>query len=296
MVAERSGQIGARTSEPNKPVRRCVSCHSAGPADLPSTLVRVRWRRSERWVASPERALRSSPVPPRSGRTRRDGLHARGRVPGLAVGDDARRHPGAHRRAHRGARPPGRQLTVPGCTRMTVQNVAGPAPALRDPMIRRLAVPSGDRRTWVDVPFANLGGYLLAKAAAVLGRRADRDPYDLAFVVQRNTAGPLAVPHVQRAAPPPGREQAFEGAYGPRSPSSSTQTDTPPARPSSSCSTRSCGRCGCRDELATPEPHRPTAEDALRLSRALRTCTSMRCTRRPTLDCSATARSRHAAP
>ncbi|MCC2314151.1 hypothetical protein [Cellulomonas xiejunii] len=106
----------------------------------------------------------------------------------------------------------GQQLTVPGCTRMTVQNVAGPAPALRDPVIRRLAVPSGDLTTWVDVPFANLGGYLLAKAAAVLGRRADRDPYDLAFVVQHNTAGgPRAAARAARAALPAGREQEFDG-------------------------------------------------------------------------------------
>ncbi|MBD7920133.1 hypothetical protein H9657_17815 [Cellulomonas sp. Sa3CUA2] len=107
----------------------------------------------------------------------------------------------------------GQQLAVPGCTRMTVQNVAGPAPALRDPVIRRLPVRSGDDLTaWVDVPFANLGGYLLAKAAAVLGRRADRDPYDLAFVVQHNTAGgPRAAGRAARAALPPGREQEFEG-------------------------------------------------------------------------------------
>ena len=66
--------------------------------------------------------------------------------------------------------------------------------------------------TWVDVPFANLGGYLLAKAAAVLGRRADRDPYDLAFVIRHNTeGGPRAAARAARAALPAGREQEFEG-------------------------------------------------------------------------------------
>lgn len=106
----------------------------------------------------------------------------------------------------------GQQLAVPGCSRMTVMNVAGPAPALRNPVVRTLAVASDDHTTWVDVPFANLGGYLLAKAAAVLGRRADRDPYDLAFVLQHNTAGgPRAAAHAAREALPVGREQEFDG-------------------------------------------------------------------------------------
>lgn len=60
------------------------------------------------------------------------------------------------------------------------------------------------------MPFANLGGYLLAKAAAVCGRLADRDPYDLAFVVQHNSAGgPRAAARAARAALPPGREHEF---------------------------------------------------------------------------------------
>ncbi|GIG41913.1 hypothetical protein [Cellulomonas phragmiteti] len=124
----------------------------------------------------------------------------------------------------------GQQLAVPGCTRMTVMNVAGPAPALQDPVIRRVAVTSGDDPpTWVDVPFANLGAYLLAKAAAVLGRQADRDPYDLAFVVRHNSAGgPRAAARAARAALPAGREKEFDGVLRAALRSSPIPTDAPP--------------------------------------------------------------------
>ncbi|UZN03036.1 hypothetical protein [Cellulomonas sp. S1-8] len=112
----------------------------------------------------------------------------------------------------------GQQLALPGCDRTTVMNVAGPGPALRDPVLRRLPVAPSDadvRDTpFVDVPFANLGGYLLAKSAAVLGRTADRDPYDLAFVVAHNSAGgPQAAARAAHAALPPRRDREFSAGF-----------------------------------------------------------------------------------
>jgi len=112
----------------------------------------------------------------------------------------------------------GQQLALPGCERATVMNVTGPAPAFRDPIVRRLAfdAPAGTTPagTPAEVQFANLGGYLLAKSAAVIGRRADRDPYDLTFVIAHNSAGgPLAAARAAHTALPPCREREFIAGF-----------------------------------------------------------------------------------
>jgi len=110
----------------------------------------------------------------------------------------------------------GQQLALPGCTRATVMNVAGPSPALRAPVVRRLPVdlPEEVTPSEVDVQFANLGAYLLAKSAAVIGRREDRDPYDLGFVVVHNHAGgALAAARAAYAELPAGRELEFAAGF-----------------------------------------------------------------------------------
>ncbi|GAA4623042.1 hypothetical protein [Cellulomonas oligotrophica] len=93
---------------------------------------------------------------------------------------------------------PGRQIALPGCDALTAMNVAGPGGVGDDRVRRDLPVSpedraavglTGDDPSTVTVPFAGLGGYLLTKSAALLGRSAAKDVYDLAFVLLHSTAG-----------------------------------------------------------------------------------------------------------
>lgn len=121
----------------------------------------------------------------------------------------------------------GQQIAVPGCDRMAVMNVAGPGAALGSRVMRPIPLTDEGAPT-VDAPFADLGGYLLAKAAAVLGRRQDRDPYDLAFVLLHNTAGgPVAGARAALAALPAGREREYLAGFR----AALTQLADPAGRP-----------------------------------------------------------------
>jgi hypothetical protein len=63
------------------------------------------------------------------------------------------------------------------------------------PVLRQLQVPSAVRSEYPDAPdavtlrFANLGGYLLAKAAAAQARMLSKDKYDLMYVTLYNDHG-----------------------------------------------------------------------------------------------------------
>lgn len=91
---------------------------------------------------------------------------------------------------------PGQPIHLPGATRATAQNLAGPAHALNNAVERDLEVPDSLTTIFPDAPrtvrlrFANLGGYLLAKAAALESRNKDKDAYDLMFVLLYNDGGP----------------------------------------------------------------------------------------------------------
>lgn len=73
--------------------------------------------------------------------------------------------------------------------------LAGPAAALFAPVLRHLPVSSAVRSDIPDAPdtvalrFANLGGYLLAKAAAANARMLAKDKYDLMYVTLYNDRG-----------------------------------------------------------------------------------------------------------
>lgn len=98
---------------------------------------------------------------------------------------------------------PGQEITLPGAPSVAAQNVAGPAPALTDVVMRELALPGSTPSSQVNVRFAGLGGYVLAKAAAAHHRGEPRDYYDLAYVLIYNTAGgPEAVARAAVAALP----------------------------------------------------------------------------------------------
>lgn len=91
---------------------------------------------------------------------------------------------------------PGQAIALPGATNAATKNFAGPAPALIAPITREITVPPAEREATPDAPsrvalhFANLGGYLLAKAAAARSRGLEKDLYDLLFVTLYNSGGP----------------------------------------------------------------------------------------------------------
>ncbi|OIH95130.1 hypothetical protein [Curtobacterium sp. MCBA15_001] len=67
------------------------------------------------------------------------------------------------------------EIALPGTTTLTVKNLRGPGPALRDAHVASVL---GER-----VRMADIGGYVAAKGAAAYWRRADKDLYDFAWVL-----------------------------------------------------------------------------------------------------------------
>lgn len=90
----------------------------------------------------------------------------------------------------------GDTVALPGSKTAVGCKLAGPAAALEAPIVRRLAVNDAVRADFPDAPeyislrFANLGGYLLAKAAAAQSRMLAKDKYDFMYVVLFNEGGP----------------------------------------------------------------------------------------------------------
>lgn len=105
----------------------------------------------------------------------------------------------------------GQPIALPGCSDATAMNVQGPGPAAVDSVFREIPVPAVLRaRLNTSVPsvqlrFAGLGGYLLAKASAMLGRGLDKDYYDFAYVLLYCGQTPAAIAEAVHVAltPPP---------------------------------------------------------------------------------------------
>lgn len=76
-------------------------------------------------------------------------------------------------------------VPLPGCTKASAINLQGPGAALQDAVVRTVVTAGGNR----EIVTADLGGYLIAKAAAVASRGLGRDFYDLAFVLIHNDRG-----------------------------------------------------------------------------------------------------------
>ncbi|TQL02052.1 hypothetical protein [Cellulomonas sp. SLBN-39] len=106
----------------------------------------------------------------------------------------------------------GQELALPGTRVVTAMNLPGPAAALGDATERPLRIGVVDDAT-IQVRYAGLGGYLLAKASAVVGRRAPKDAYDLAFVVLHNPGGPTAAGTAARKALPADRSHDFAATF-----------------------------------------------------------------------------------
>ena len=105
----------------------------------------------------------------------------------------------------------GQELALPGARTVTAMNLMGPSAALADGVRRPVTVLATDdfAETELQVRYAGLGGYLLAKATALLGRQALKDTYDLAFVILHNPGGPRGAGVAARQALPPDREAFF---------------------------------------------------------------------------------------
>lgn len=86
-------------------------------------------------------------------------------------------------------------VPLPGSLNAVASKLAGPAAALFAPVSRGLRVSASVRADFAEAPdvvnlrFANLGGYLLAKAAAVQSRMLRKDKYDLMYVTLYNDRG-----------------------------------------------------------------------------------------------------------
>jgi hypothetical protein len=80
-------------------------------------------------------------------------------------------------------------IALPGCEYASAMNLQGPRAALRDSEPRTIVVPEELGGGAVEVRFAGLGGYLLAKAAALAHRGRRKDCYDFAFVLLHNDEG-----------------------------------------------------------------------------------------------------------
>jgi hypothetical protein len=76
-------------------------------------------------------------------------------------------------------------VTPKGCSALRALNLRGTGNVEHDHRDMTLRGPDGD----VHVRYAGLAGYLLSKAAAARTRGADKDYYDLAYVLLHNDAG-----------------------------------------------------------------------------------------------------------
>lgn len=78
----------------------------------------------------------------------------------------------------------------PGCARLSAQNLRGTGYVARDWAWETLTttLPNGEPVS-IEARFARLGGYLLSKCVAARTRAADKDFYDLTYVLLHNRAG-----------------------------------------------------------------------------------------------------------
>jgi len=85
----------------------------------------------------------------------------------------------------------GQEIALPGTRLLSSQNLEGPGAAAVNTVMRTIELDPHETpgATSVTLRFVGLGGYVLAKASAVLGRDEPKDLYDLAFVLLYNTDG-----------------------------------------------------------------------------------------------------------
>lgn len=109
----------------------------------------------------------------------------------------------------------GQEMALPGTRSVTAMNLMGPAAAVADATVRPVSLALTDQpgAPHLHVRYAGLGGYLLAKAAAVVSRRAPKDTYDLAFVLLHCPGGPGSAGDAARRALPAGRQAYLASAF-----------------------------------------------------------------------------------
>ncbi|WP_313543037.1 hypothetical protein [Leifsonia aquatica] len=84
-------------------------------------------------------------------------------------------------------------IALPGSEEVTAKNLVGPSGAFHAPVSRELVVARDDgTEVTVELRFASLGGYLLAKSSALVTRQLGKDAYDLMYVTLFCPGGPAA--------------------------------------------------------------------------------------------------------
>ncbi|WP_431837850.1 hypothetical protein [Cellulomonas sp. Y8] len=102
------------------------------------------------------------------------------------------------------------EIPLPGCEQAGAMNLPGPSAAAADAIVRTLQLDT----VAVAVRFADLGGYLLAKASAAFHRGKDKDFYDLGFVLLHNTqGGPVAAGRAAARAVPARDHVGYVGLF-----------------------------------------------------------------------------------
>ncbi len=110
---------------------------------------------------------------------------------------------------------PGLPIELPGAARAAAKNMRGPAAVANAPVVRELRVPDALHSEVPEAPaqillrFASLGGYLIAKSAALLSRGLQKDAYDLAFVMMYSPDGPSAAAAAVTSVPSSPQQHAF---------------------------------------------------------------------------------------
>ncbi len=85
--------------------------------------------------------------------------------------------------------PEGATVIFDECDDLGAANLRGTGQAVKGIEVREVASRIGGVTHTVQVNFAGLGGFLLAKTAAAYSRRKPKDWYDIAFVLLHNDAG-----------------------------------------------------------------------------------------------------------
>lgn len=94
----------------------------------------------------------------------------------------------------------GQDIALPGASRVAARSFAGPGVMLKDPVARSVPVPDSLRAEFPEAPgavelrFASLGGYIIAKAFAweSSGGKREKAAYDLLYVILHCEGGPRA--------------------------------------------------------------------------------------------------------
>ncbi len=106
-----------------------------------------------------------------------------------ATGDDQRSLVQFELLADLAEQPAGATVSFDACRHLAAVNLRGSGFAARDAESRHLSGGTAASHVRVEIKFAGLAGFLLAKLAAACSRQKPKDWYDIAYVLLHNDAG-----------------------------------------------------------------------------------------------------------